>query len=213
MFLRVIARFLVPLNFLALFSIGVIVALHVLNDVPYSDLTRDPIQLLNGNMYHGLLSNVGMVVWSFSLGYSFFMIVLLKNIPGTRNEKSLFVMAFLLTGILLLDDMFMLHDVYFTYYLHTKEFYLYSFYALFAIGFLVVNWRYILKNNLMMLIAAFGFLGFSVFIDVINKYVFIPEEYLVEDGLKFLGITNWAVYLFDTGYNIIMKRISSNSTV
>ena len=98
------------LYFLAALGLVLIVTVSYIYNTPISTLTRDPSVILKGTPFHGFLSSIGVLLWSWTAAISLFCYVLLRK-SGDRNELTKFVlMGGLLTSMLLLDDFFMFHD-------------------------------------------------------------------------------------------------------
>ena len=104
----------------------------------------------------------------------------------------------MLSILLLVDDLFMIHDFMIPRYTPATEEYLYAVYF-----FLMIAWGYyfyeeIRQSEYRLLGMALLFLGASVIGDLIISGKGIG--YLVEDALKFLGITTWFIYLARAGF-------------
>ena len=103
----------------------------------------------------------------------------------------------LLTGLLLADDFFELHEIVFPSYLQIPEHLTYAFYGVLVCALLVIFLKFILQTDYVILGVAFVFLGGSMLSDAFQPHVepLLGEwRILAEDGLKFLGITAWFGY-------------------
>ena len=79
-------------------------------DIPFEALTGDPA---NYHMFHpltGILSNIGIILWSSTAAICLFTCVLIKNHDENAKITEFYLYSGALSFILLLDDFFMLHD-------------------------------------------------------------------------------------------------------
>jgi hypothetical protein len=181
----------------AFLVLAFVVAVYYSLKVPMSDLTRDPVQLLNGRPYIGMLSNIGIILWSGTAGVLLFSAVTLKG----KRDRLFLLLAFAFTLVLLLDDLFLMHDMVFPQDLHISEYFLYGFYALLALLLVIFYTRYILqKTPFILLFIAFFLFAFSISVDTIVKYTDIKHGFFMEDGSKFIGIVCWMVYFTSIAY-------------
>jgi hypothetical protein len=103
--------------------------------------------------------------------------------------------------MLLLDDIFLLHEEVVTEYLHLKERFVFAGYMAVAAGFVLLNWKEILASEYALLLLAFALFAASIFFDVLPlddldlPYFWEQLELFFEDGLKFAGIATWLMYL------------------
>lgn len=188
-----------PLMHLYLLQLPVLVLLvavvvaAVVADVPMSAFTRDPAAISGINPFNGLLAQLGNILWSATVAVLFFSGFLLRR-RGAANAPVGFCFYFgSLTALLLLDDMFLLHERVLPGALAVPEVLVYAFYgALLAIG--VWRWQRLLRTGAPLLFGlACGFFALSIVVDVFGEG--LPGMYLVEDGAKLLGIFNWCASL------------------
>lgn len=193
------------LYFLAVLGLVIIVTISYIYDVPISIFTRDQSVVLKGTPFHGFLSNIGILFWSWTAAISLFYYVLLRK-SGDQSELTKFVlMGGLLTFLLLLDDFFMFHDWIFPR-LGVNEKIVLLFYAVFALVYLVKFKQFILRRDYSLLLAALFFFTLSIIEDTLR---FLPDmwHYLFEDGTKFLGIVSWFGYYVSLYYQEISSVI------
>lgn len=165
--------------------------------IPVAWFTRDPTVVLGGPPYVGFISNIGMLFWSFTAAVCLFSSVIHKQ---KRNQvTSLFLLCSgLLTLLLLIDDMFMLHDSFFPNFLKIPEKLVYLGYLVLVLGYLMKFKDEILKYEYAILFIAFFFFALSVMSDML-----LPQqgfEFLVEDGFKLFGIVTWFIFFSRTGF-------------
>lgn len=191
---------------LAILVLFVMIFIRFRYNIPMAELTRDPVQLLNGRPYTGMLSNLGIIIWSATTGICLFVVILNSPYPQLKRERRFFLLAFILTMVLLLDDLFLLHDVILPEDLNISENYLYVVYGILSLVFIVYFRSDILQTPYMLLIAAVIFFGFSIGVDTIVKFLNLEHGFFLEDGSKFLGIISWGTYFTFTGYRAINRQ-------
>ena len=107
----------------------------------------------------------------------------------------------IMTMILVLDDLFLLHEEIFPEHLGIpQKFVLLGYMGLTLVGIVVFR-KSILGTEYLLLLIALGFFGLSVFVDVFDHEIdaLIGHwRYLFEDGFKFLGIVSWLGYYWRT---------------
>ncbi len=193
--------FVPPLFFLALLYV-----LGKMKGIDFSYISRDPIQLLNGKPYIGILSNTGILFWCFTIAILFFSAKIASNLGRPKILYQFFFFAGLLTLLMLVDDLFLLHDVIFPDYLNLSEIYFYIFYGLAVVALLYFFRKVILESDYVLLLLAFVMLSSSVLMDldiVFRLGIYLPGSWLIEDGFKFMGIISWFVYFVRICYTNI----------
>ena len=102
----------------------------------------------------------------------------------------------------MLDDLFMIHD----FLLYDLQIWFYLIYGAVISILIITHYRLILKNYFHFFISAIIFLGLSVVLDI----VLVNEDiqYIIEDGLKFLGIICWMLFLLNTSFKMLIKSMS-----
>ena len=177
---------------------------HIIFNVPFSNYSRDPIQVLEGKPYVGAISNVGILLWSASASILFFSAILgtILNIP--KRLVQFLVYGGVLTSLMLMDDMFLFHDVIFPEYLNISQNFFYISYGIILIIYLYLYKSVLLTTDYILLLAAFGLFAASVAVDEFVEHVVeLRAEYLFEDGFKLLGITSWFAFFSRTCYLLV----------
>jgi hypothetical protein len=167
--------------------------------IPIRHLTRDPLAIVGEPFYFGAISNLGNLLWCSTVAVCFFSFALLRKLANCRKIRHLQQFLFFsacVTFILLLDDLFLIHEEVFPNYLNISEDLLVFGYGAIFVLYLVKFRKIILKTDFLLLIVALGFFGISVSLDL-----FIPGDWLnwerelvLEDGSKLLGIMSWLAY-------------------
>ncbi len=168
--------------------------------VPMTHLSRDPLQRLQLPVYLGLLSYLGVLAWCAAAAVMLFSAFLIRQShPDSRPARFLVWMG-VLAAILLLDDLFMLHDTVVPVYLHLPEMSVYLVYAGYT-GLLLFRFRqFILEQTAYVLFLLAGVcFGSSVAIDI----DLIPGKIGTEDTLKMFGILLHCYYCILTASHAV----------
>ncbi|WP_148041270.1 hypothetical protein [Rufibacter immobilis] len=178
--------------------------------VNVSTLTRDATAVAGGKFYHGLISNLGVLLWCATASVSLFSAWLLK----ARGEQKTAVFAFyagLLSLFILLDDLFMLHEEAFPNYIGIPESVATALYPCLILAFLFTFRKRLLASSFLVLVSSLGFLGLSMLVDVVAPNQTSELEYLLEDGFKFMGIVGWFLYFVHTSTVLVNQRIQEQA--
>ncbi len=165
--------------------------------LPFFMLSRDPIAIGKLQPYHGFLSNLGAIFWSFSVATCFLGYQLFIKQQNRKEDSKFIAFAGILSVILLIDDFFLFHEEIFSRYFHLNELYLFAVYGLLFLYYVFAYKSIIQKSNYIFLIVSFCFFLASIIVDVTmnteENYMF---HHLFEDGFKFVGIISWFCYHF-----------------
>jgi hypothetical protein len=168
-----------------------------------SYFTRDITAIGHLPFFAGLVSQLGGLLWSAALAICLFTYVLLNQRgPETRSARRFLLQAALLTGILLLDDYFQLHEDIGPNYLGISQKLVILFYGIFALFFLFFNLNEILGSEYLLLGLALAMFGLSILIDGTHPEKIEPFKRIInnqlstfiEDGFKFVGVATWLTY-------------------
>ena len=169
-----------------------------LTDIHLADFFIDPSQAIGYDAYIGLVNNIGIVLWALVIGVCIFASLILQRTGENGDIRKFLLYSGLFTIILLLDDLFLLHE-------HgTFSEFLVPIIIIAIFIFLLIRFRYvILQTECVFLAIAIAFFGISVifdFIQALDTKVFPGGIHtLIEDGAKFLGIISWLVYYTRAG--------------
>jgi hypothetical protein len=171
-------------------------------DITLSYFTRDVVALGDLPFFAGLISQIGGMLWSVTLGICLFTLILLNGQKRNIAAKKFLLGAVILTAILLMDDIFLVHEDIGPDYLHVGEKTIVIAYFLITLYFLFINRNEILTSDYLILGVALAMFGISIFLDAADlddydRYSFIFTEQFqifLEDGFKFVGITTWLLY-------------------
>ncbi len=181
---------------IAIASIAGIVVIKQLSGVRFPSLTSDPAFATNSKFFIGILSNIGVMLWSSTTAICFFSAAALHSNTASSGLWRFFFWSGMLSLILTLDDSLMFHERLFPRYLNVPERLVYLTYIMSGIAYIVFYFKRILKTDYILLVLAIIFLGSSVIADQFMEFSDI--EYLVEDSLKYTGILFWLAYFSRT---------------
>ena len=166
--------------------------------ISLGDLTRDPVSIARIPVYSGFISNLGIILWVTAIVICLFTAFLVYSADGYTKTVQFLLAASLLTTVLMVDDLFLLHEIALPR-LGISEKLLYLIYGgLLAFG--IINFREILlKSDYLFALVALGFFGLSLSVDFLQEYIsqfsrYQNLRYLFEDSGKFLGIIGWMLY-------------------
>lgn len=173
-----------------------------LTGVPAHWLTVDPGAISNVHPLIGALSNLGILLWAATAALCLFTFVLLQN-HGTEAPTRRFLLYFgLVTAVLMVDDLFMVHEELAPRYLRAEETLVVGIHGLLLLGGLVYFGRVILSTPYLYLLTALFFFGGSIAIDMVwSTWAEWPTFF--EDGAKFMGIAAWMSYFSTVCYTAL----------
>lgn len=163
--------------------------------IPLGDLTRDPVSVAGVPLYVGFVSQLGIVLWSATAACCFLAALIVARQGLDIRWRNFFLGAAGLSLMLGLDDLYLLHEVFFPYF-GIPELVVFGVYGLLVAVFLGRYLSLLLRSDFLLLAMAFGFLGLSVLADLFD--VELIEPYLLEDTLKLIGILGWLCYFART---------------
>ena len=182
--------------------------MSLLTGIPLGTFTRDPAVIAGKegvaplvnfkiNPFIGIISNVGILFWCTSASVCFFsyFLTMLKKGPKKINN-SLFLRFFGLISLLMLfDDLFLFHESIAPKLFLSEKLVYVCYLAIVSFG--ITRFRkVILQTEWIILCLAFVFFFLSLIFDIFESSLNIPIIFILEDGLKFLGIASWSSYFF-----------------
>ena len=169
--------------------------------LPMASLIRDPVAILGGRFYHGLVSNIGILLWCAAAAICLFRGA--ENwSAGLRRRGGFLLSAGLLTSMLLLDDFFLAHEQIVPRFIGIPEQVALAFYPVAIVFYTAAYWRDILRADAALFLLSLAFFAISSLIDVGFDYHFyetptgleVSASVILEEGAKFIGIAAWAVF-------------------
>ena len=171
---------------------------------------KDPLANTGINPFCGIISNIGVIVWSFSVAICFFSYFLLKTSKKHHDVLGFIVFGGFISLVLLLDDLFMFHEIIYPRYFGVSEKIVFSFYGMMMFFYLVKFRKLLIETEFIFLLLVVFFFSLSILVDL-----FLPESLfpkflhpwylLFEDGPKFLGIVSW----FGYQYSVCFQELQS----
>lgn len=173
-------------------AVLLIMAISIEADISFGIFTRDPMAVAEGKPYFGLLSNVGILFWCAATTLCFFISSLIQD-AASQPSRRFFIMSGLFTLLLLLDDLFLLHEDVLPHSLGIRQRYVLLLYLLLALLYLVSYWKVIFSKHPVVMTVALALFALSLTEDAL---ALAPERwrYLLEDGAKLFGIVSWFNY-------------------
>lgn len=173
-------------------------------DISFGTLFGDTVTV-NEPLLTGFFSTLGILGWCATAAI---LVFTWAALPSSKS-KGFYLHFGILTILLLLDDLFLLHER-LEESGYPEESLLLA-YALFLLFGLWHYQRHILASNFLTLGAAFGLFTLSVGIDVIQfrlEQLIGPVRIVLEDGFKFLGIVAWLGYFARMAYDALRQPTS-----
>ena len=181
-----------------------IVLVNLYTGVPLEIFTRDPAAIAGINPFVGIVSNIGVLFWCIGASiclFSFFNIA--DRQTNKINDYTFFLLFFgLTTLVLLLDDLFLFHEVIAPNIFHISEKYIYILYGIIVLFGIVRFRKIIFQTEWIILGLAFIFFVLSIAIDLFTNWLILPNLTYLEDSFKLLGIASWVGYFVLTSFQI-----------
>jgi hypothetical protein len=155
--------------------------------------TRDPTTIMGAHPLIGLVSSVGVLGWCATASLCLFTWGVTRHRVAGRLGDMFLLIPGLLTTVLMLDDLFEIHETLAPRYIAVPDDLLIVPYVLVAVGWAVAFRRRILRTEYLLLLIAAGGFTVSGVVDALTDAPY-DSRYLLEDGLKFLGIVGWLGY-------------------
>jgi hypothetical protein len=173
--------------------------------IPMYELVADPGEIAKKPSHIGLFSQIGNLIWCATAAICLFSASIVRRERFVRGSQRLFpflLSAGLLSGQLLLDDFFQLHEKSGKILFGSgdlpkatqnfAEMIVFGIYGLLGIAFLVGFRKVILRSNFLFLLLAFVFFGVSTIIDMTPDTMW--GHHTIEESAKLLGIFSWFIY-------------------
>jgi hypothetical protein len=160
-------------------------------------LTRDPVSVFGGEWYAGAISTLGIIVWAAAAGSALLgaRVAMRSDMPFGGFLLSLGT----LSTVLMLDDAFLFHEKIAPSDLGVHQRFVYLLYAVLVSAW-IVRYRETLRRTEWQLLAAAGVLFAGSF--AVDAWESVDESllehsgtFVAEDGLKFVGISMWTLYV------------------
>ncbi|MBK7377523.1 MAG: hypothetical protein IPJ03_00690 [Ignavibacteriales bacterium] len=165
-------------------------------EIPFTDLTANPISLLDLPFYQGILQRIGVILWGGTVLVTLFSFSILKSSENLKDIKKFLLYSGIFFGYFLMDELLLIHNFILPKVFNIHQLIVLIVYVILTVLFLLKFRNLIKKNNISLFAVAVTFLGLSVLVDILSylNVVRFSFRYLLDDGLKFLGIANLFIY-------------------
>lgn len=179
--------------------------------IPLAMFTRDPADITGTSPFLGVLSHIDILLWCATTSICCFSFFIFRK-KGSKWTAAFFLVSAIITGWLMLDDLFLLHERIFPRHLHWRQRYIYLSYMVLILGYLAIFRELIFNNNFLLLALSLGFFFLSVSVDCISAKCegLIPLYHLFEDGFKLFGLTGWLGYFADKSLHMMFRADQRN---
>jgi hypothetical protein len=165
--------------------------------VEVSNLTRDTAAVLNGHPYDGLISMLGLFLWSASAAIALLSYSVIR--ASNSVNKGVFWYGGLLSLFLGFDDCFQLHEEVFIHAFPFAEKLFYLVYIGSIIGYFFRFKNELFETKFLFWIGAMVLFFVSMILDNVDP--FVANQVYYEDCCKFAGIFLWFMYYATTAYH------------
>jgi hypothetical protein len=172
------------------------------NGVEVSDLTRDTAAVLHGHPYDGMVSMLGLFLWSATAAMCFLTYNVIKN--GSSSLKGVFLFGGALSLFLGFDDCFQLHEEVFIHAFPFAEKLFYLVYVGSIIGYFFRFKNDLFETKFLFWVGAMVLFMISMLLDNIDP--FVSHQVYYEDCCKFAGIFLWFMFYANTAYAALISQ-------
>lgn len=168
--------------------------------IPWHHTLGDPATTTGWPFYLGFVSNVGALLWTSTSAIFLFRSHLERAAGGAPAWGRFLLASGLFTALLGLDDLFLVHDQVLPDYLAIPQAAVLGGYGALGLAYLAAFRREILRGPWPLLMLAFGLLGASVLLDLMQDRLgfYLPASGFLEDAAKVMGIGTWLAYAVST---------------
>jgi hypothetical protein len=181
--------------------LAALIAAGLQTRVSIAILVRDPAQTAHYPFYVGLFSYVGILLWCAAAAISFFA----AAVGQVRSMAAYLLCGGLLTTMLGLDDLLVLHEEVLPQ-LGISEKVVLAVYGIAALAYFLGFIKVVFRTNIVALgLALVCFAGSELFDQgFLNQGL----NFLLDDGLKLLGIAGWASYFIRLSLHHVRQQIA-----
>lgn len=166
--------------------------------------------------YFGAISNIGVLLWCVAAAICLFTALALRQVPGYQVWSLFCLCSGLLTAMLLLDDLFQLHEAVYPKVLGIPQKLTYLGYAVLTALYLVSFRKRIFQTEFVLLAIALSWFGISILLDM--RAVPLPNALmdgnvrsLLENGAQLLGIISWTTYCVRACLTLVRQASQATS--
>lgn len=198
--LRLLLYVALSAGLILLFVLGA----HVAWQIPFGVMTRDVFAIAALHPFTSILSNLGILLWMATASICAFAALCCWHRHKHRAAR-FFGCSALLSGYLLVDDFFMMHE-HLLPDLGVPE---KGVYALLGGAVLIYLWHFrgiIVRHRPLAFAVALGLLATSVGLDSISDpylYRYGDWHFIMENAPKWMGIATWCSYYVAAAYDYV----------
>jgi hypothetical protein len=184
-----------------LIAFAIVMIVRIQTGIAIADFTADPLIAAGGfPVYTGIIATITGLVWAATAGVLFFAWGILRDHATPRVDPGFLLAAAIITFMLMVDDVFLGHEIVYPRYLRIPENVVYAVYGLAVLWFLYRYRSTILRTDYLLLVLALVGFGLSILTDIVYELDLlpIPGVFVLEDGAKSIGVASWAGYLIRT---------------
>ena len=179
--------------------------IHLAMGTPFETIYLDPVPELGGDFSIGILSQVGIMLWS-AAGAVFLLGGFLVRKKGQQSPWAEFLIGSGILSLLLgLDDALLIHEQIMPVFLGIKEKPVFTFYALVILIYYMWFFRTIVETDLILLGLTLLSFGLSLGIDLLPNNLH-TQVAAFEDVPKVAGIVAWLVYAIKTSSMAVLDN-------
>jgi hypothetical protein len=195
---KVILATILVFNVVLLITWGI----SALRALPIEYLLEDPASLLGFDQFIGFLTPIGVVFLAFGIG-AVLLLAWVKHGDMTAEERRVFNALVFLAGVsllLLLDDLFLLHERVFTGWFQIGERRIFLTYGIIFIVLAYIHRKGLLSGPVVFWIISILLFGVSLASDVLTDKVSLSTALassieMLEEGGKFGGYLFWTAFI------------------
>jgi hypothetical protein len=171
------------------------------SNMSLGQFTRDPAATYNAHPLIGVVSNVGILCWSAAFNMSLFCWLIYQKRQLSQYLSNFFLWSSAFTLMLLLDDLFMLHEGRFEN----------AFFLSYFVAFALYLWKF--SKILFCKDASLFWISILFFaLSIGHDLAPLEGNVFVEDAFKFLGIVGWAGFFGLFGFEELNKALDRQSS-
>lgn len=192
-----------------------------MKQIPVAHFVRDSVAVTGAPFYVGAISNIGILLWCAVATMCFLTSTLLRRAHASPGKGRFLLSAGLLTSVLMLDDLFLFHEVISPRYLGLSSDVVLVVYGFMAVALFLRYRPIIYQSKYALLLLSVAFFGGSVVVDFLQDRGLLSLlgmasgdlHFLLEDGLKLLGIAGWFSYFGWVCHTSLARLIARGATI
>ncbi len=173
--------------------------------------TRDTNAVAGTHPFVGLVSNIGIIIWTITAAICLFSGIFLFFCSSKKRFSKFLIFSGFITMLLMLDDFFQLHEVIYRFYFGIDEVVIFAIYFILMVSDMIIFRQTIHETEFTILLSACGFFILSLLVDHYQSWfteiLGSGLRILLEDGFKLFGIAGWFGYFAHCSYLVLKNLI------